>query len=696
MFTRHHYRKLTCAVCALVSALAVAFVELPTGVDGPLLDLLVKARELALPSGLGSKASEVVVIALDKRSLMEPEIAVYPRTLLAPIWASVMDAAFNAGARAVGFDILFSYSANRIKSNFDAPFLRRLHKYRDRVVLARSASTLPARPFLASMRNDPHALGLTELSVDADGTYRRIRAEYRTRANESITGFAAALLRRAKGPAMPAEVILAPYQHLEKQITTYSLIDVLRCAERAPEVLQEALGNKIILIGGNLPEEDRKISSNKYLTPERNNSTTIHPCGLRRLGASLPDSQSIPAVFIHAAAVEAVMNGRLLRVAPKFVVATLAAVTAIVGVALGLLLTPWLVAATIGLSAAVIFGIATAMLSVDVWLPLAIPMAALVLSPTIAYMTRYLVEEKVRRRVEHAFGHFISPLVVARIESDPSALKLGGQAREISVMFADLSGFTKLSTQVPPETLMRITNQYLTYIVEQVEATGGYVDKFIGDAVMVIWGAPAADPGHAVHSICAALETVARILYEKKSAEARGEIGFSIKIGINSGTALVGNVGTEKRYRYTAVGETVNVASRLEGLPSLYGCHLVVGPQTAKLVKNEFLMRELDTVRVKDVETPLTVFEPLVETGRATPDQIDRVHRYEEALALYRDMRFSDAIAIWTSLAQMDPTFTGTQGEIINPPAVMAERAKTLAATPPDSTWNGVWTRTEK
>ena len=121
MFTRHHYRKLTCALCALVSALAVAFVELPTGVDGPLLDLLVKARELALPSRLGTKASEVVVIALDKRSLMEPEIAVYPRTLLAPIWASVMDAAFNAGARAVGFDILFSYSANRIKSIFMLP-----------------------------------------------------------------------------------------------------------------------------------------------------------------------------------------------------------------------------------------------------------------------------------------------------------------------------------------------------------------------------------------------------------------------------------------------------------------------------------------------------------------------------------------------------------------------------------------------
>lgn len=695
MFVRHHYRKLTCALCALVSAVAVLLVELPTGVDGPLLDLLVKARELVLPHRTDLKQSQVVVIALDKRSLTEPEIAVYPRTFLAPIWASLLDAAFNGGARAVGFDILFGYSANRFKSDFDAPFLNRLNKYRDRIVVARSASTLPAQPFLASLRNDPDALGMTELNVDADGTYRRVRAVYTTRANHSIIGFAAALLGRAKGPAMPEEVILAPDQHLEK-ITTYSLIDVLRCAESAPQVLAEKLKDKIILIGGTLAEEDRKISSGRYLTPERNDSTTIHPCGLRRLGASLPDSQTVPAVFIHAAAVEAVVNGHVLSIASNVAVAALVAVTACAGVALGLLLTPWLVVATIGVSAAALFGFATSMLWFDVWLPLAIPLATLVLSPSIAYMTRYLVEEKARRRVEHAFGHFVSPMVVARIDSDPSALKLGGQARDISVMFADLSGFTKLSTKVPPETLMGVTNHYLTLIVEAVESTGGYVDKFIGDAVMAIWGAPAADPEHALHAIRSALVAVDRVLGEKEAAEAKGEIGFSIKVGINSGSALVGNVGTEKRYRYTAVGETVNIASRLEGLPSLYGCHIVVGPETARLAGNEFLMRELDTVRVKDVETPLRVFQPIAETARATPEQNEQVRRYGEALAHYRAMRFTDAVAIWRSLSQSEPLTTTNQSASINPPEVMAQRAASHAETPPDGTWDGVWTRTEK
>ncbi len=247
---------------------------------------------------------------------------------------------------------------------------------------------------------------------------------------------------------------------------------------------------------------------------------------------------------------------------------------------------------------------------------------------------------------------------------------------------------------------MRITNRYLAYVVERVESTGSYVDKFIGDAVMAIWGARGADSEHAFHSIRAALVTVARIRREKESAESRGEIGFSVKIGINSGPALVGNVGTEKRYNYTAVGKTVNVASRLESIPSQYGCQIVVGPRTSELVGNPFLMRELDTVRVKDVDTPLTVFEPIVEIARATPEQLDRVRRYEEARTHYRAMRFDDAIAIWTPLAHAEQMSTGNQpvkvSTVINPPALIAERARALAATPPNSPWDGVWTRTEK
>jgi adenylate cyclase len=286
------------------------------------------------------------------------------------------------------------------------------------------------------------------------------------------------------------------------------------------------------------------------------------------------------------------------------------------------------------------------------------------------------------------------------LASDDSALTLGGERREVTVMFADLSGFTALSGQVDPEILMRTTNQYLGYIVEQVEATGGYVDKFIGDAVMAVWGAPAADPQHVVHGIRTAMAAVAQIRRAQEAAKARGELSFAVKIGLNSGPAVVGNVGTDKRYNYTAVGETVNIAARLEGVPELYACQIVIGPCTAELASAEFLLRELDAIQVKGREAPLTVFEPLAERVHATPDQRARSERFAEALAHYRAMRFTEAATIWEALAHVEWVLAtaqdGTGEPPANPSSRMAERARALAAHPPPHPWDGVWVMTSK
>ncbi len=699
MFWRHRYQKLTYALCALVSAAIAASVGGPTSPDGSLLDLLVKAREMAFPVEDTAERSPVVVIALDKRSLGEPEIAPYPRTFLAPVWSTVLDAVFEAGAQAVGFDLLFSYSANRFSANFDVPFLATLGKHRERVVLARSASTVPARPFLAALRNDSEALGLIDLTADPDGSYRRVHRTYATEGNDAITGFAAALLRRANVPSMPSEILLAPRRHLEK-IPTYALIDVIRCAKHAPEFLKVVFSRKIVVVGGTLAEEDRKVSSGRFLRSQRTDSAPRHSCGLKRLGASVQNSQTVPGVFIHAAAVEAHMTGQVTSTTPPFVVAGLAAATATVGAVLGMVWVPWLVVAAIGAIAVVLFGVATALLAADIWIPLALPLGALFVTPAVAYVVRYLVEEKTRRRIEHAFSHYLSPMIVDRLASDASALKLGGEVREVTVMFADLSGFTELSSRVEPEVLTHVTNQYLAYIVEQVEATSGYVDKFIGDAVMAIWGAPVEDHRHAVNGIRAASGAVARISQEKEVAEAKGEISFSVKIGLNSGRAIIGNVGTEKRYNYTAVGEMVNVAARLEGVPAIYDCKIVVSQQTAELAKGEFLMRELDTIRVKGREAPLVIFEPIVELPKASEEQIDRVRRYAEALAHYRSMRFAEACSIWEALSRDEQESVvsqdGKRKVSLGSSATMAERARSFTAQPPLSPWDSVWALTGK
>lgn len=699
MANRRRYRELTCAVCALVAVVVAVAVGGPVPLDGQLLDFLVKAREIVFPVEDQPEQSPVAVIALDRRSLEAPELVRYPRVLMGPFWAVIVDGVVQAGARAVGFDLLFAYSANQFYQNFDAPFLAALHKHRERVVLARTAATLPALPFLAALRNDEGALGTVEIIADGDGRHRRVRAGHETVRDGALVGLADALLRRANAPPIPGEVLLAPRRHLER-IPAYAVIDVLRCAKQAPDALARAFAGKIVLVGGTLVEEDRRISSGRFLTPARTDSPPLHPCGLRRLGASDPDLSSVPGVFLHAAAIEAVVSGRVTFTAPTIVVAGLTAVTAAGGALLGLALSPWLAAGAVLLIGAVLLGAGTAALAADLWLPLALPLVALAVAPAVAYVVRYLVEERARRRIQHAFSHYLSPAVVDRLADEPSTLKLGGDRREVTVMFADLSGFTALSGKIEPEVLTHLTNQYLGYIVEQVDATRGYVDKFIGDAVMALWGAPAPDPEHARNGIRVALAAVARIRQERDAAVARGETGFSVKIGLNSGPAVVGNVGTVKRYNYTGIGETVNVAARLESVPSLFGCQVVIGPVTAELAKDEFLLRELDRITVKGGQAPIAVFEPIVERAKATPEQIDRVRRFADALAHYRAMRFVDAYTIWEALAHEEHDASGAQSgknePPQGPPAKMAERAREFAAHPPPLPWDGVWVLTSK
>lgn len=699
MLLRWGYRQFTCCACASVAALVVAMVAGPIALDGSLLDLLVKAREVVFHTDDDPQPSPVAVIALDARSLASTELSSYPRVLLSPVWAGLLDSVFDGGVRAVGFDMILSYSANRFQPGFDLPFVAGLYNHREKVVLARSAATLPALPFLAALNNDERALGLAEVVADPDGRYRRVRASYDTKDGGALPSLADALLLRAKAPTIPNEIILAPRRHLEK-IPTYAVVDVLRCAKTTPEALKQVFRGKIVLIGSTLAEEDRKVSSGRFLAPQRIDAPPIHPCGLKRLGASVPDSMTVPGVFIHAAAVEAVVNGRVMSTVPALVTVALSTVTAASGAALGMFLSPWLTLAFIFVTAILIFGAATVFLSADVWIPVALPLGALVIGPVIAYVVRYLVEERTRRRIQNAFSHYLSPMIVDRLASDASALKLGGERREVTVMFADLSGFTALSGKVEPEVLTRMVNQYLSHVVQAAEATNGYVDKFIGDAVMAIWGAPVGDTKHAVNAIRAAMAAAARIRQEKEAAEARGERSFSVKIGMNSGPAVVGNVGTENRYNYTAVGETVNVASRLESVPGIYGCQIVVGPRTAELAKEEFLMRELDWIKVKGREEPLAVFEPLVELEKAPRQQIERAQRFAQALKCYRAMRFADASVIWEELAKEEAIFAvslDSKGELtINPSSILAERARVFAANPPVGAWDGIWVLTGK
>src|SRR5581483_2444044 len=311
--TRRPYRVVTTVACA-VAALALGLaVRAPLALDGPLLDVLIRARALTSRAA-PAPASPVVVVAVDEASLETAELAPYPRALFAPVWAKLIEALGAAGARAIGFDLLFTYSASRLSLDYDAPFLAAIASHRDRVVLARSSRALPAPPFLAALDPDDHALGLAELVADADGVHRHVPRAYRPRGAGEMPSLAAAVLQRAGRTNVPDTVLLAPRHHPEA-IPTFALADVLRCAEASPAALAQALSGRIVLIGSTLPDEDRKLTSARFLPPPPEGAP-LAPCGLHALGASRPASKTIPGVHLHALAIDAVERGPLTRTAP--------------------------------------------------------------------------------------------------------------------------------------------------------------------------------------------------------------------------------------------------------------------------------------------------------------------------------------------------------------------------------------------
>jgi adenylate cyclase len=218
---------------------------------------------------------------------------------------------------------------------------------------------------------------------------------------------------------------------------------------------------------------------------------------------------------------------------------------------------------------------------------------------------------------------------------------------------------------------------------------GGYVNLFLGDAVMATFGAPVADPAHAANAARAALQAVDSVMRMKADADRRGVPGYTVKVGINTGPAVAGNVGAERRYNYTAVGETVNVAARLEGVPPDYGCRIVIGPETAAAIADRFILCELDWIKVKGKEDDFPIYELLAENKSDPSRALAYTSQYEAALQRYRAGEF--AAELWGHAAELRPP----GGENESPPQVMAKRCAELLQNPPEI-WDGVFVKTSK
>ena len=326
------------------------------------------------------------------------------------------------------------------------------------------------------------------------------------------------------------------------------------------------------------------------------------------------------------------------------------------------------------------------------WLNFALPAGTLTANVMMVSLYRALVEEKEKRKVRREFARYLNPEVIRRLLVNPKLVE--PRKTEITVMFSDIRGFTTISEKLDAQELAIFLNGYLSDMTNIVFETQGTLDKYIGDAVMAFWGAPVEEPNHAVNACNAAIAMMKRVRELQLLWEAEGKPKLDIGIGLNSGPASVGNMGSALQHGYTALGDTVNLSSRLEGLNKEYGTHILVNESTYATVKNDgFLFRELDIIRVKGKVQPVTIHELVGKLSELEQDAKykelqQRLHDFAAARELYRKRQWEPAQHAFQEILD------GTPDD--GPSRMYWKRCQEYLFDEPPVGWDGVFTMTHK
>lgn len=307
-----------------------------------------------------------------------------------------------------------------------------------------------------------------------------------------------------------------------------------------------------------------------------------------------------------------------------------------------------------------------------------------------SYIYRYMTEFKEKLALKNAFTHYVSPKVVDAIMAHPENLRLGGEKKEITVLFTDIVHFTSIAEKLKPESVSSLLNEYFEAMSQVIFEEGGTLDKFEGDAIMAFFGAPVPQKDHAVHACLTALKMRLRLTTLISSwkadmalpgGEKRPMIDF--RCGINTGEVIVGNMGSMRRFNYTAMGDAVNLASRLEGANKKYDTRIMMGETTYKAVCVDFETRELDTIQVVGKEKPVKVYELLAPKNGLPADTMLLLKDYNEGIQLYHERKFAIALNKFERILTTYPDD--------GPSRLYRQRCEVLRDFPPPADWSGVF-----
>ena len=320
-----------------------------------------------------------------------------------------------------------------------------------------------------------------------------------------------------------------------------------------------------------------------------------------------------------------------------------------------------------------------------------------IISPTLSIVLGYfgstayhfISERKQKAQIKGMFSQYVNSTVVDDLIADPDKMRLGGERKVLSIFFSDIAGFSTFSETKKPEELVAFLNEYLSEMTRLVFENGGTLDKYIGDAVMAFWGAPLPIENHAYQTCKSALLMQKRLAELRAKWRAEGQTEISVRMGINTGEVVVGNMGGSERFDYTVMGDSVNLASRLEGANKEYGTNAMVSESTYEIVKNDFTMRELDALVVKGKTKPVIVYE-LIAFKDEQLDQsfLDCISLFNEGLTLYKSFQFKEAA---TKFAEAKNIKSND-----HPSFVYLKRCMHFIENPPPKDWDGVFRMTTK
>ncbi|MFI5252912.1 MAG: CHASE2 domain-containing protein [Bacteroidota bacterium] len=317
------------------------------------------------------------------------------------------------------------------------------------------------------------------------------------------------------------------------------------------------------------------------------------------------------------------------------------------------------------------------------------PMYAVGLGYLGATVYNYLIERRQKNLIKNMFTQYLNPAVVNQLVENPDSLRLGGERKKLTVFFSDIASFTSLSEKLSPENLVALLNEYLSAMTEIIFAHGGTLDKFEGDAIMAFWGAPIEQPDHALRACKASLKMQEELVLIRERWKKEGKPDLYVRIGLNTGDMLVGNMGGAGRFDYTVIGDNVNLASRLEGANKQYKSSIMMGQATYEEIKSHVIARELDMLVVVGKTEPVKVYElfGLTENGIA-PEVTKFLQLYHNGLQLHRQQKWEEAISSFEQSLTLRP------GDY--PAQIYIERSRLYQMAPPPENWDGVFKLTSK